>query len=55
MAAIGDAVEVDTPAGPVECEVVAVHDDGLVCMPFGDLRGVAWLIKRSKLPRAEEI
>jgi flagellum-specific ATP synthase len=39
-AAIGDAVVVATNEGPLEAEVVAVHDDGLVCMPFGELRGV---------------
>lgn len=39
-AAIGDAVEVDTPNGALAAEVVALRDDGLVCMPFGELRGV---------------
>jgi len=42
-AAIGDAVVVDAP-GPVGdvllAEVVALRDDGTICMPFGDLRGV---------------
>ena len=42
-AAIGDAVVVDAP-GPVGdvllAEVVALRDDGAICMPFGDLRGV---------------
>jgi len=37
---IGDAVRVQTELGPVVAEVVAVQDDGLVCMPLGDLRGV---------------
>ena len=39
-AAIGDAVEVETPTGPLAAEVVALRDDGLVCMPYGELRGV---------------
>ena len=39
-AAIGDAIEVHTAAGPLEAEVVAVRDGGLICLPFGDLRGV---------------
>jgi flagellum-specific ATP synthase len=37
---IGRAVRVHTDAGTVVAEVVAVDDDGLVCMPLGDLRGV---------------
>ena len=39
-AAIGDAVEIETPGGPLAAEVVALRDDGLVCMPYGELRGV---------------
>ena len=39
-AAIGDAVEIETPAGPLAAEVVALRDEGLVCMPYGELRGV---------------
>jgi flagellum-specific ATP synthase len=42
-AAIGDAVIVDAPGQPHDvllAEVVALRDDGAVCMPFGDLRGV---------------
>ncbi|HET7486342.1 MAG TPA: FliI/YscN family ATPase [Acidimicrobiales bacterium] len=39
-AAIGDAIEVETPAGPLAAEVVALRDDALVCMPYGQLRGV---------------
>ena len=42
-AAIGDAVLVEAPGQPDDvlvAEVVALHDDGAVCMPFGDLRGV---------------
>ena len=37
---IGAAVHVDGENGPVIAEVVAVHDDGLVCMPLGELRDV---------------
>jgi flagellum-specific ATP synthase len=43
-AAIGDLVTltVDRDGSPssVPAEVVAVHDDGLACMPLGDLNGV---------------
>ena len=39
-AAIGDAVTVATPSGDLPTEVVAVRDGGLVCLPYGDLRGV---------------
>jgi flagellum-specific ATP synthase len=50
-AAIGDEVTVTTPQGPIGAEVVALQADGLVCMPFGDLRGVrtgagAWTSNR---------
>ncbi len=38
--AIGSAVAVQTDAGRVVAEVVAVQDGGLVCMPLGELRGV---------------
>jgi flagellum-specific ATP synthase len=38
--AIGDAVAIDTPVGHLPAEVVAIRDDGAVCMPFGDLTGV---------------
>lgn len=45
QAAIGDGVLVYRTAGfggePLTAEVVAIKDDGLVCMPFGDLSGVA--------------
>jgi flagellum-specific ATP synthase len=37
---IGASVRVEGEAGPVIAEVVAVHNDGLVCMPLGELRGV---------------
>src|SRR4051812_35351127 len=39
-AAIGDAVAVTTPGEPLMAEVVAIREKSLVCMPFGDLRGV---------------
>ena len=39
-AAIGDAVTVDSSHGALEAEVVAVRDGGLVCMPYGEVRGV---------------
>ena len=39
-AAIGDAVVVQTNSAPLETEVVAVRDGGLVCLPYGDLKGV---------------
>ncbi|MDQ1459274.1 MAG: flagellum-specific synthase [Actinomycetota bacterium] len=37
---IGASVRVQGEAGDVIAEVVAVHQDGLVCMPLGELRGV---------------
>jgi flagellum-specific ATP synthase len=37
---IGASVRINGEAGPVIAEVVAVHNDGLVCMPLGELRGV---------------
>ncbi len=37
---IGAAVRVDAEYGPVVAEVVAVENDGLVCMPLAELRGV---------------
>ena len=40
QAAIGDEITVTTQAGPIGAEVVALSSDGLVCMPFGELRGV---------------
>ena len=39
-AAIGDAVTVATSHGVLDTEVVAVRDGGLVCLPYGELRGV---------------
>ncbi|MGC8625992.1 MAG: FliI/YscN family ATPase [Acidimicrobiales bacterium] len=38
-AAIGDAVSLATPAGDLVAEVVAIADEGLVCLPLGDLQG----------------
>ena len=39
-AAIGDTVIVATGGAPLETEVVAVRDGGLICLPYGDLKGV---------------
>jgi flagellum-specific ATP synthase len=39
-AAVGDAVVVCTSGGPLFGEVVALTPAGVVCMPFGELRGV---------------
>ena len=39
-AAIGDGVTIETDHGPLVAEVVALRDGGLICMPFGELRGV---------------
>jgi len=39
-AAIGDAVTIDSTNGPLAAEVVALRDDGLICMPLGELHGV---------------
>lgn len=39
-AAIGDAVIVETPQGGVGGEVVALHGERTVCMPFGELSGL---------------
>ena len=40
QAAIGDEVTVVTPSGPLITEVVALRDGGLVCLPYGEMRGV---------------
>ena len=37
---IGASVRINGEVGEVVAEVVAVHQDGLVCMPLGELRGV---------------
>ena len=39
-AAIGDAVHVHAPTGPIAAEVVAINRSSLVCMPYGELHGV---------------
>jgi flagellum-specific ATP synthase len=39
-AAIGDEVTVTTPGGSLTTEVVALRDGGLVCLPYGEMRGV---------------
>jgi flagellum-specific ATP synthase len=39
-AAIGGSVAIRRPGGDLIAEVVAIEEDGLVCMPFGDLSGV---------------
>ena len=39
-AAIGDAVVIFAPTGKVGGEVVALHGERIVCMPFGDLHGL---------------
>ncbi|HET7387502.1 MAG TPA: FliI/YscN family ATPase, partial [Nocardioidaceae bacterium] len=38
--AVGEAVSIDTTAGPVLAEVVAVGDGHSVCVPVGDLTGI---------------
>src|SRR5690349_3645109 len=37
---IGSAVTVESAGGPLLAEVVAIREDGLVCMPLGELRGI---------------
>jgi flagellum-specific ATP synthase len=37
---IGSAVTVESSSGPLLAEVVAIRDNGLVCMPLGELRGI---------------
>ena len=40
-AAIGDGIVIRrTDNSDLRCEVIAIKDGGLVCMPFGDLTGV---------------
>jgi flagellum-specific ATP synthase len=39
-AAIGDSVVIFAPTGKVGGEVVALHGERIVCMPFGDLHGL---------------
>ena len=40
VAAIGDAIEIETPDGRLHAEVVALDAGHLVCLPYGDLHGV---------------
>jgi flagellum-specific ATP synthase len=40
QAAIGEAVTLARPGGELVAEVVAIDEDGLVCMALGDLAGV---------------
>jgi flagellum-specific ATP synthase len=40
QAAIGDAVSLARPGGDLIAEVVAIEEDGMVCMPLGDLAGI---------------
>ena len=40
QAAIGEAVAVARPGGELIAEVVAIGEDGLVCMPMGELAGI---------------
>jgi len=39
-AAVGDHLVVSAPGGPVDAEVVAVRPDSVVCLPFGESRGI---------------
>lgn len=39
-AGVGAQVEVTTAAGPLPAQVVAIHADGLTCMPLGPTSGV---------------
>lgn len=39
-AAIGEAVALARPGGELVAEVVAIQDDGLICLPLGELTGV---------------
>jgi len=40
QAAIGDAVSLARPGGDLIAEVVAIEEDGMVCMPLGELAGI---------------
>lgn len=40
QAAIGEAVALGRPGGDLLAEVVAIDEDGLVCMPLGELSGI---------------
>jgi flagellum-specific ATP synthase len=52
VAAIGDSVLVETPAGALPAEVVALHADACLCMPLGDLRGARAGARVEVTPRA---
>lgn len=39
-AAVGELVVIDTPAGPLQAEVVSVTAAGLSCTPLGELTGI---------------
>ncbi|HEY1738484.1 MAG TPA: FliI/YscN family ATPase [Acidimicrobiia bacterium] len=39
-APVGATIEVPTASGPITAEVVSLRDDRLVCLPYGELRGV---------------
>jgi flagellum-specific ATP synthase len=39
-AALGDEVVISTPTGDLITETVAIRDDALVCMPYGETAGV---------------
>ncbi len=39
-APVGATIDVPTSAGAVTAEVIAIRDDKLVCLPYGELRGV---------------
>ena len=40
QAAIGDAVTLARPSGELVAEVVAIDEDGLLCLALGDLNGI---------------
>ena len=54
-AAIGDEVTVVTPSGLLTTEVVALRDGGLVCLPFGEMRGVRAGARAEAVERAATI
>src|SRR3546814_11339415 len=39
-AAVGDEVVISTDAGPLVTQTVALRDEALVCMPYGETTGV---------------
>ncbi|HET9732159.1 MAG TPA: FliI/YscN family ATPase [Acidimicrobiales bacterium] len=41
-AAVGDVVRIRLPDRVLDTEVVALREDSLACMPFGELKGVAF-------------